>query len=432
MADIKQIGGRAGRYRSAHQDTKASEKETQDLAAAKGDEKPSETGPEDSTNAQTEKSVSGTPQTTTTDLESGSNKQSSTETSKTDSGTSTVGLVTTLENFDFPVIQRAMKGEPEPIRTAGIFPPAPIVERFATYFPPGTPFSYILMRLHELSQMHSRFHLCGLKDQLWIADLIEPVQGLTTTDRNIMCACPASKSDSDLFKILLPALARCIEQQNGGSLLDIAEMPLETLELEISASRDYLRQLERLHKGLVAYLWLSYRFAGIFTSRPLAFYVKGLVEEKIETVLSQFSFTESQRRKITAAREKNLLDDLKREIMMTPEEKAASTTLVNADVNKNLIEKAMAQPDTQTSYAVGGDRFAGENDLDVMDPVESLEPEDVDSMASAPDAGLDLPAKPTPTTFSQWRLSHLNPRDEDELNWDKKIESERKQESLYK
>lgn len=426
IADIKQIGGRAGRYRSAHQDTEASkEKEIQDLAAAKGEEKPSQTELQDSTLILSHESASENSQAVSAvDADDKSSSQSSTIPSGTDPAFSTIGLVTTLENFDFPVIQRAMKGEPEPIRTAGIFPPAPIVERFATYFPPGTPFSYILMRLHELSQMHSRFHLCGLKDQLWIADLIEPVQGLTTTDKNILCACPAGKSDADLFKVLIPALARCIERQSGGSLLDIAEMPLEVLELEISASRDYLRQLERLHKGLVAYLWLSYRFAGIFSTRPLAFYVKGLVEEKIETVLSQFSFTESQRRKITAAREKNLLDDLKREILLSPEENAAVKPSDAEDTNEELIDKVMSQPDTQTSYAVGGDRFGGENDLDVMDPIERLEPDDFNNMgekASALGVEPDLPPKIMPTSFAKWRLSHLNPRDEDELGWDRAV-----------
>jgi len=320
-----------------------------------------------------------------------------TTTSDKEPGSSTIGLVTTLENFDFPIIQRAMKGEPETIRTAGLFPPAAIVERFATYFPPGTPFSYILMRLHELSQMHTRFHLCGLKDQLWLADLIEPVQGLTTTDRNIMCACPASKSDSDLYKQLLPALARCIEQQNGGSLLDIAEMPLEVLELEMSANRDYLRQLERLHKGLVSYLWLSYRFAGIFTTRALAFHVKGLVEEKIEIVLGQFSFTEAQRKQITAAREKNLLDSIKQEIMATPEEEAAAKNSEGVvDVAEGFTEDAMAHSDPQTTYTAGGDQFSGESDTVVMDPVESRESDAVDSITGitpSPNIEPDLPAK---------------------------------------
>ncbi|GAB7356661.1 hypothetical protein MBLNU459_g7377t1 [Dothideomycetes sp. NU459] len=431
IADIKQIGGRAGRYRSAHQDTEASkekekEKELQDLTAAKGEDKPVEivSRPSASTSPMAEASgVAPVAPISSTQGTDDISSDSSRPAASLKSASSSVGLVTTLEDFDFPVIQRAMKGEPEPIRTAGIFPPAPIIERFATYFPPGTPFSYILMRLHELSQMHSRFHLCGLKDQLWIADLIEPVQGLTTADRNILCACPAGKSDSDLFKNLFPAFARCIEQQSGGSLLEIAEMPLEVLELEVSANRDYLRQLERLHKGLVAYLWLSYRFAGIFVTRPLAFYVKGLVEEKIETVLSQFSFAESQRKKITAAREKSMLEDLKREIMMDSRGKSSDVLSDGSVSNEGLVDETTPPYDTQTSYAAGGDRFGGESDFDVMTPVEALDPEDLDSISADAAEEQDVPSKQPTTNFAQWRLSHLNPRDEDELSWHQRVET---------
>jgi ATP-dependent RNA helicase SUPV3L1/SUV3 len=370
--DIKQIAGRAGRYKSAYQANKASEEAvTQALAEAKADSEPekvtiTETSVEDP--APVEVSSQGMP---ATDVDS-SSQTPTIEEASAKSQDSTLGLVTTLEDFDFPVIAKAMKEEPEPIRSAGIFPPAPIVERFASYFPPDTPFSYILMRLHELSQMHSRFHLCGLRDQLWIADLIEPIQGLTVTDRNILCACPASKSDKDLISRLMPALARCIEQQGGGALYEIEEMPLEVLELEMSPNRDYLRKLEQLHKAIVSYLWLSYRFAGIFSTRPLAFHVKGLVEEKIEHVLHQFSFTESQRRKIKAAREKSLMAESRRETMLVDEEDD---------------HEAVTELEQQTSITAGGDRFAGETDIEIMDAAEWTASEESSSMTE------DLPPR---------------------------------------
>ncbi|KAI5201600.1 P-loop containing nucleoside triphosphate hydrolase protein [Aureobasidium subglaciale] len=366
VPDIKQIAGRAGRFKSAYQANKASEEAVaQSLAEAKGESEP---GKETITEAPVTTSPAQDVQASTDAVASEQSPDTTKEPTKSED--STLGLVTTLEDFDFPVIANAMKTEPEPIRSAGIFPPAAIVESFASYFPPGTPFSYILMRLHELSQIHSRFHLCGLKDQLWIADLIEPIQGLTVTDRNILCACPASKTDKDLNKILIPALARCIERQSGGALYDIEEMPLETLELEMSPSRDYLRQLEQLHKSIVAYLWLSYRFAGIFTTRPLAFHVKGLVEEKIENVLHQFSFTENQRRKIKAAREKALLEDFRRESLLGVE---------------GEDQEAIEDIDQQTSVIAGGDSFAGETDLEIMDAAEREANEDSAQVAESVD-----------------------------------------------
>jgi ATP-dependent RNA helicase SUPV3L1/SUV3 len=337
VADIKQIGGRAGRYRTAAQATEGDK----DGASVKSD--PSES----------------------------------------------VGIVTTLEKFDFPVVKAAMEREPEPIRTAGIFPPSTVLERFSSYFPPGTPFSYIITRLHELSLMHKRFHLCGLRDQVWIADIIEPVQGLTIADRNIICAAPASQSDVDLWQELMPAYARIIAEQSGGNLVDIPQLPLEILEADLSPSREYLRELERLHKGIVTYLWLSYRFAGLFNTRALAFHVKLMVEEKIEEVLSQFSFTEAQRRKLAAKREKDLLAEVD-SVAMDAEGKPLLDMTTGEDVRlvetethdySNLSSGAAhsAQDaeapgnealDEQTTLTSGGDRFGGEEDLGFEEPGE--------------------------------------------------------------
>lgn len=346
VADIKQIGGRAGRFRTAAQATEETAT-SQAQAVARG-ENPSKVEIPDS-----------------------------------------VGLVTTLEKFDFPVVRAAMDSEPEPIRTAGIFPPATVLERFSSYFPPGTPFSYILTRLHELSLMHKRFHLCGLKDQVWIADLIEPVAGLTIGDRNQICSAPASQTDADLWRELMPAYARIIAEQSGGSLVDIPQLPLEVLEAEMSPSREYLRELERLHKGIVTYLWLSYRFAGLFTTRALAFHVKAMVEEKIEETLDKFSFTEAQRRKIAAKREKQLLDDINAAVV-----DEGGKPVVDATTGEDLREvetethdysdvagaaeraaqessKERRDPlDEQTTLISGGDRFGGEEDFGFEEPGE--------------------------------------------------------------
>ncbi|GAB7343217.1 hypothetical protein MBLNU457_1282t1 [Dothideomycetes sp. NU457] len=400
IADIKQIGGRAGRYRSADLSKTAPSKDlssvkgesSEDIAvekvdtvvvSSKGQETPatSDTPATSETPAISENransdnpAISENPATSdnpydrpnprtgfiiskaivANDAENATAEDMAVRAPK---DTKSVGLVTTLEKFDFPLIAKAMESEPEPIRTAGIFPPAPVVERFAQYFPTGTPFSFIMLRLHELSQMHSRFHLCGLRDQLYIADLIEPVRNLTVADRITFCAVPASKSDIDLHRSLIPALARCIEQQGGGDILDIEELPIETLELELSPSRQYLRQLEQLHKGIIAYLWLSYRFAGIFTTRALAFHIKTLVEEKIERVLSGFSFTEQERQKERARKEKEAVKNMQAQLESENEEGAD-----NVDSNMSATPS-----DAQSSNITGNSSFSGDFDMGLLD-----------------------------------------------------------------
>ncbi|KAM0716904.1 hypothetical protein Q7P37_006756 [Cladosporium fusiforme] len=360
VADIKQIAGRAGRYRTAAQateDTAAAQAES----TAKG-ENPSKAVVPDN-----------------------------------------VGIVTTLEKFDFPVVRAAMHTEPEPIRTAGIFPPSTVLERFSSYFPPGTPFSYILTRLHELSLMHKRFHLCGLKDHVWVADLIEPIQSLTINDRNIICSAPASQTDADLWRELMPAYARIIAEQSGGSLIDIPQLPLEILEAEVSPSREYLRALERLHKGVVTYLWLSYRFAGLFTTRALAFHVKQMVEEKIEDVLGKFSFTEAQRRKLAAKREKELrkasIDaEVDAEGNPVARENMSSTETELDDDAQNLEPNPL---DDQTTLTSGGDRFSGEEDFGFEDPQE------LDAEIEAETETEPEKQQAASSSFAQWRSQQV-------------------------
>lgn len=216
-----------------------------------------------------------------------------------------LGLVTTLESADLPILHEAMHCELDPIMSAGIFPPTSVLVKFATYFPPSTSFSYILLRLHELSLRHPRYHLCFLKDKIAIADQIQNVRNLSIQDRIIFCAAPVGIKDIHMPRILL-AYARCVGENYSGALLDIPEIPLRLLDGDIQANRDYMARLESLHKSLILYLWLSYRFAGVFTNQAMAFHVKRLVEERIDKVLAEISSSPAIRERIKGMRDEAL------------------------------------------------------------------------------------------------------------------------------
>lgn len=208
----------------------------------------------------------------------------------------TVGWCTTLDEADLPALQAGMEAEPEQIKTAGIFPPSLIVERFAGYFPPGTPFSYILLRLHEISEIHPRFQLCALKEQLAIADAIHTVKGLSIQDRIVITSAPCNMRDKG-EKEFLRTLAACIAEGRSASLLDLPNLPLNSMDEPPRGDREYLYTLEVLHKQIVLYLWLSYRFPNVFVTRSLAIYTKKLLEDQIEHTLTEYSHSELLRRK---------------------------------------------------------------------------------------------------------------------------------------
>lgn len=270
ISEVKQIAGRAGRFKTAHQAVSddSSTKSVVDIAADPA------IGLDDT--------VPGTP---------------AKEPEKV------VGWVTTLDQIDHDYLKMGMAREPEEITTAGLFPPSLIVERFANYFPPGTPFSYIMLRLHEISEIHPRFHLCGLKDQLGIADCIHTIKNLGTQDRIMICAAPTNVRDAGEKKFLR-SLAECIADGKSGALLDLKELPLHVMDTRSTGDRAYLYSLEQLHKMLVCYLWLSYRFPNVFTTRTLANYTKKLVEDQIEKTLTDYSFVEEARQRTRIMREK--------------------------------------------------------------------------------------------------------------------------------
>ncbi|KUJ07043.1 P-loop containing nucleoside triphosphate hydrolase protein [Mollisia scopiformis] len=260
-SEIKQIAGRAGRYKTAHQAVNESSPQHERTIVPLAEEA-------DRTN----------------------------------------GLVTTLERFDLPVVRKAMDLEVEPIKTAGIQPPAHILFRYASYFPKGTAFSYITRRLWDMCKLGDLFHMCRLKEQVDIADLLEPYD-LSTMDRITFMAAPVALREPGFGKIV-QEFAECVATQSGGELLDLKTLNLELLDLDkdtyVLGSKAYLKSAESLHKALTLYLWLSYRFAGVFRSQALAFHVKGLVEAKIDECLAEVQFDSAKKKHFNYLRKKAL------------------------------------------------------------------------------------------------------------------------------
>ena len=198
------------------------------------------------------------------------------------------GYVTCFDGRDLPTIARAMATEAPPITTVGIAPPEDILQRFADHFPPQTPYSYVMLRLYEFARLNPRFFLCDVRDQMKVADALRPVRNLTISDLMVFCASPANLI-GDTDKIFLQAMATCVADQRDSDVLELLGDDLEVLNQELSPRPEYMTALETLHRNLVLYIWLSYRFGTYFRQRPLATHAKTLVEDNINKVLAQFS-----------------------------------------------------------------------------------------------------------------------------------------------
>ena len=266
-----------------------------------------------------------------------------------------IGYVTTLEPFDLPILQKAMNADVEPLATAGIFPPTTVILRFASYFPRGTPFSYILLRLHEIAPLGDLFHLCNLKEQLRVADAIETLP-LSPMDRINFIAAPVPIRDPEAPNVLRE-LAACVAFQGNGELVNIKSINLELLGEDrtkyVFGEKHYLRALESLHKSITLYLWLSYRFPGTFRSQALAFHTKGLVETRIDDCLAQTNFDSASRKKNLAQRQQKVQQHLER-----------------IEIQKQIQEKAIASTATDEGGLQHKDTFNGEDEPSI--PTEGV------------------------------------------------------------
>jgi ATP-dependent RNA helicase SUPV3L1/SUV3 len=200
------------------------------------------------------------------------------------SSTPSIGLVTTLEDHDMPVMKRAMSAEVEPLIAACIMPPTELIERFAAHFSPSTPLSYILLRIADLHSTNSRFFLAAMGEKLPVADNIQSAD-LTIAQRLQFIASPSFPRNKAMIKVT-SSLAKRVAKQSDGGLLQIPEINLEAMDIPVSDNIEDLRSLETLHMALTLYLWLSYRFEAVFRSQAMAFHAKSLCESRIDEFLN--------------------------------------------------------------------------------------------------------------------------------------------------
>jgi len=206
-----------------------------------------------------------------------------------------------MDEQELSVIRKNLQKDAKPIAAAGILPPSHVIERFASLFSPDVPLAFVLSRLKEMARLSSSFNMCSFGDHLDISDVLKGFD-LSIYDRSVLLTAPVSLRDQNQ-KDILRAFAWSIANLSGGHLLEIPEIDLEALDVDASQlapskRKDHLVRLEGLHKAITLYLWLSYRYRGVFTSQKLAFHVKSLVEEKITGCLEAADYeAEKQQRR---------------------------------------------------------------------------------------------------------------------------------------
>ncbi|PWW72245.1 hypothetical protein C7212DRAFT_302558 [Tuber magnatum] len=199
-----------------------------------------------------------------------------------------VGLVTTLDEVDHRSLKYAMLVTPKPIPTAGILPASSQVEEFASLYPPNRELSFLLKTMDEAMCTAELFHVCRVEEQIKTAKLLEGIRGLRVSEKLQFCMAPIGNDPR--VQEALRSMAECVGSNKDGSFLKIPNVDIEVLDIDKPGSMPVLQRLESLHKTILAWLWLSWRFPATFAPRETVQELKGICEQKIDIALSNVRF----------------------------------------------------------------------------------------------------------------------------------------------
>ncbi|CCJ30963.1 unnamed protein product [Pneumocystis jirovecii] len=210
-------------------------------------------------------------------------------TQNTSESSAAKGYVTSLQQKDIKSLHIALSQPIQMLKKASLFPPLHIQESFASFFQPGTSLSLIIKRLKQLSKTTGFYIISDTTQQQNILELLEQINNLTVSERLILSAAPVNLKDSGVKSAFL-AFATIIGLGKPKNILEIPEVDLECLDFEFDLELKQLERLETLHKTLLLFLWLSTRFPSILLSGPECQDIKKECEHYINKNLSKINY----------------------------------------------------------------------------------------------------------------------------------------------
>lgn len=199
------------------------------------------------------------------------------------------GYVTSLEQKDIRPLHTALSQPLQTLKKAILFPPLHIQELFASFFRPGTSLALIIRRFQKLSKTTGLYSILDTTQQEAILELLESISDLTVSERLILSAAPVKIKDSEVISAFM-AFATIISLGKPKTILEIPEVNLECLDCNADLDLRQLERLEVLHKMLLIFLWLSNRFPAILLSGPECQEVKETCENLINKNLSRINY----------------------------------------------------------------------------------------------------------------------------------------------
>ncbi|ODQ65874.1 P-loop containing nucleoside triphosphate hydrolase protein, partial [Nadsonia fulvescens var. elongata DSM 6958] len=214
--------------------------------------------------------------------------------------TDSPGSVTTLWSDDLEYVREAMASPIVNIKRAGLYPMDEHIITFSNEFPEGTSTRQILIAMGQAAKLSETFFLCNFESLLNIATVLDMIPTLTLSDKLKLLKAPVKEKISLCFQ-MFAKLASIVANGQIVNLTEIKGIDLSLLKL--SGQRlgmDELNRLEVLHSNISLFLWTSYRFPVNLIDRIGAMELKVLCEQKIDEALAQ---TRNEREQMSKLRQ---------------------------------------------------------------------------------------------------------------------------------
>ncbi|CAG8471300.1 7621_t:CDS:10, partial [Diversispora eburnea] len=192
-----------------------------------------------------------------------------------------VGYVTALEPMDLRYVHQAMAAPIKNLEMAGLQPTMEMVELFAHQLPDVKEFSSLLEKFEDLARVDGQYFLCNFHSQKLVANSIEHIP-MTIPERFSFVTGPVNTSDVRLMKNI-QKFAMMHNQSRPCKIDEVVKLPAK-----VPHNDDMLSEMESIHRTLMLYLWLSYRFQETFVdvekARELKLRCENTIHESLQTL----------------------------------------------------------------------------------------------------------------------------------------------------
>jgi ATP-dependent RNA helicase SUPV3L1/SUV3 len=169
------------------------------------------------------------------------------------------GVVTAMHGGDMAILRKGMQAAMEPLSHAMLWPPWKVFEQFTHQFPVGTPLATMIGHFVDISKSTPIYRPIQSDQQMILAQAIEHLPNIDPESRYSIMFAPISHKKEDevrVFVRLAEVMSKCepvtIKSPSLRLHLDLVDSQYKEVRPTL------LRPLETLHKLITCYLWLSY------------------------------------------------------------------------------------------------------------------------------------------------------------------------------